>query len=115
MPVYLYLNPKTGAVVEILQDMNSNHEYTDDKGLKYERIFTNPNAAIDTSIDAFDQKGFARKTSSKNETLGDLWDRSREASEKREKVVGNDPVKEKYLSEYSKQRKGKKLPKDLQK
>lgn len=114
VPIYLYKNPKSGEIVEILQDMNSTHEYSDRNGLKHERVFTTPNASIDTSIDAFNAKDFARKTSSKKGSLGDLWDISREASAKREKSIGKDPVKDKYLSDYSAARRGKKLPKDFQ-
>lgn len=114
MPIYLYKNPKNGETVEVFQDMNSTHEYSDSNGLKHERVFTIPNAAIDTSIDAFNAKDFARKTSSKKSSLGDLWDMSKEASIKREKSIGKDPVKDKYLSDYSATRRGKKLPKDFQ-
>lgn len=115
MPFYLYEHPKTGRVIEVLQSVHDEHSFVDSEGTKYKRVFTSPNVGIDTDIDAFDSKGFARKTSSKKDTFGDLWDRSREASEKREKITGNDSVKEKYLSDYSKQRRGKKLPKDMQK
>ena len=44
----------------------------------------------------------------KNLTIGDMWDISREASQKREKLIGKDPVKEKSDQEYSKARKGRK-------
>lgn len=115
MPFYLFQNPRTGHVLEVFQRMEDEHSFTDEAGIKYERVFTSPNASIDTSIDAFDASEFARKTASKKETLGDLWDRSREAGEKREKIAGKDSVKEKYLSDYSKARGGKKLPKNLQK
>ena len=30
-------------------------------------------------------------------SLGDMWDLSKEMSRKREKVLGNDPVKDKYF------------------
>lgn len=84
--------------------------YTDDKGVKWERVFYAPQASIDANINPNDSKKFAEKTGGKG-TMGDLWDRSRELSEKREKIYGKDPVQEKYLREYSKKRKGKAHPK----
>jgi|APGre2960657505_1045072.scaffolds.fasta_scaffold447047_1 predicted nucleic acid-binding Zn ribbon protein len=114
MPTYLYKNPKTEETLEITQGVNDKHEYIDSDGLKYERVFTAPTMSVDTSGSS-NEKDFARKTASKKDSIGDLWDRSKEESQKREKVFGKDPVKEKYLSDYSATRKGKVLPKDLQK
>lgn len=113
MPIYQYQNPLTGELVEIPQRVNEEHVYSKD-GVKYTRVFTVPNAAVDTKIDAFSQKDFARKTSNKKGTLGDLYDQSREASEKRAKTIGKDPVKEKYWADYSKKRGGKKHPKSYE-
>ncbi len=39
-----------------------------------------------------------------------MWDASKEASEKRDKITGKDPTKEKYFKNYSKKRKGMKHP-----
>jgi hypothetical protein len=41
-------------------------------------------------------------------TMGEIWDYSKQLSEKREKMYGKDPVKEKSQNEYSKKRKGMK-------
>lgn len=114
MAIYEYRNPETGEIVEIVQSVNDVHEYVKN-GIKYERVFSKPNMSVDTSIDVFDAKGFERKTASKKGSVGDLWDSAKEASEKREKITGKDSMKEEYLSNYSKARRGKKLPKDLQK
>ena len=41
MPIYLYQNPKTGKVKEIVQSVHDTHEYSED-GIKWDRIFRNP-------------------------------------------------------------------------
>ena len=51
MPIYLFKNPKNGKVKEVFQSMNSDHIYSED-GVKWERVFTVPQASIDTEIDA---------------------------------------------------------------
>jgi hypothetical protein len=55
---------------------------------------------------------FAEYTKNHRGTIGDLWDRSAELSEKRSKIYGKDPVKDKYFKDWSKKRKGKKHPLD---
>ena len=106
MPVYLFQNPKTKEIVEIVQKMSDPHEYTDEEGVKHKRVYTLPNASIDTQIDPFSSREFVDKTKDKGITMGELWDASQDASEKREKVLGKDPVKEKYFKNYSKKRRG---------
>ena len=109
MPIYLYQNPKTDEVIEIVQKMSEPHEYTDDDGLKWERVWTNPTASIDTKIDPWNKNQFLEKTKATGKaTMGDIWDRSQELSRKRaEKNDGVDPVRKKYEKSYSKERKGK--------
>lgn len=111
MPIYLFQNPKTGKIKEIVQPMNIDHVYSE-AGIKWERIFTIPQASIDTEIDAFSEDSFKKKTAGKKETIGDLMDRSKELSEKRQSIAGTDPVQNKFFEDYSKTRKGKKHPKD---
>jgi predicted nucleic acid-binding Zn ribbon protein len=110
MPIYLYEHPKTGKIIEVVQGMNEKHEYVDPQGVAWRRVFCNPNAGVDTKIDPFSAKDFANKTSNKRETLGDIYDRSKEASEARKNKLGYDPVRKKYWEEYSKKRKGKRHP-----
>ena len=38
MPVYIYQNPKTKEVVELVQSINDAHDYTDESGLKCNRM-----------------------------------------------------------------------------
>lgn len=111
MPIYLFQNPNTGKIKEIVQPMNVEHIYSE-AGIKWERIFTIPQASIDTEIDAFSEDSFKKKTAGKKETIGDLMDRSKELSEKRQSIAGTDPVQNKFFEDYSKTRKGKKHPKD---
>jgi len=111
MPVYLFKNPKNGKVKEIVQSMNENHVYFED-GIQWERVFTIPQSNIDTQIDPFSESEFKNKTSGKRETLGDLMDRSKELSEKRQRAAGTDPVQKKFFEDYSKKTNGKKHVKD---
>lgn len=109
MPIYSFRNPNTGEIKDVIFSMNDKKEFVED-GVIWEREFTVPNAAIDTEVDPNSPKDFVRATNKKG-TIGDLFDRSKELSEKRkEKNSGIDPVQEKYYSDYSKTRKGKKHP-----
>ena len=42
MPYYRYINPKTKEIKDILQTMNEVHEYIDESGIKWDRVFTAP-------------------------------------------------------------------------
>jgi hypothetical protein len=62
-------------------------------------------------MDAFDSKSFVASTINKNDTYGDLQNRSAEASEIRaQKNGGVDPIKEKYYNDYNKKTNGKLHP-----
>ena len=113
MPEYLYRNEKTGETISVIQRMSEEHRYFDEKGVEWKREFSVPNAAIDTKIDIFSSKDFADKTGKKKGTVGDLFDQSREASEKREKVMGKDKVKDAYWKNWSKRRGGRRPPSQL--
>lgn len=109
MPLYTYENPKTGETIDVLQGMNDEHTYIDENGLEWKRVFQIPNAAVDSQIDANNPLAFVDATKNKKGTYGDLLDKSAELSEKRAKEYGGkDPVKEKFLSDYSKKSGGKK-------
>ena len=109
MGLYVYENPKTKEQIEVYQGMNDPHEYTDDKGVKWDRIFFPPNWAIDSIVkDPFNRREFAEKGANKKATLGNWYDESAELSEKRAQKYGIDPIREKYYEDYSKNRKGKK-------
>ena len=87
----------------MVQPIKSRHEYKDNDGVEWVRVWTTPNAAVNTQNDG-SKEGFMRYTQSKKGSIGDIWDASREASEKREHTHGRDEVKEKNEKEYSKKR-----------
>jgi len=107
MPIYIYLNEQTGEYKEIIQKMNDDHSYSDETGHKWSRVFSKPQAAFNTKIDAYSSQDFAAKTGQKKGTLGNLFDQSRELSEKRKDKEGVDFVKEKFYEDYAKERKGR--------
>ena len=112
MPFYLFKHPDSGEVIEVFQKMKAKHVYVDSDEVEWDRVFVAPNAAIDTKIDASSSEDFVNKTRGKGMTIGQLWDESKKASEKREKVLGKDPLKEKHFKDYRKKRKGIKHKED---
>lgn len=113
MPLYLYENPETGEVKEIFQGMNEKHQYSEN-GVEWERVFLAPNAFVkDSPVDPDNPNSFMRVTDGKKGAIGDLMDRSAELSEKRKERYGEDPVKKAADEKWSRERKGRKLPKKL--
>lgn len=110
MPIYLFKHPIHDIVVEVVQSIHAKHEYIDETGLKWERIFTVPQASCDTKFDAMSSIDFVNKTGKKKGTMGDLWDKSAELKEKRAKMMGRDFVADASLKQWSKERRGKKHP-----
>ena len=116
MPLYTFINPHTEEEIDVVQSMKEPHVYVDENGLEWKRKWTLPNATIDADIDPFDKQAFNRKidsTTGEKGTIGDLWDRSKELSEKRKQKLGYDTVKNKHLDKWSKDRRGGKLPKHM--
>jgi len=101
MPIYLYKHPETDEIKEIFQSMTEPHEYCED-GVNWMRIFTKPNASIDTKINEFSQADYVNKTSNKKGTVGDLLDLSSELSRKRSERDGVDKVQQKFFKDYEK-------------
>ena len=62
MPLYLFKNPNTSEVIEIIQSMKEEHIYVDSSGLEWERVWVNPNMSTDSEIDPFSERDFAEKT-----------------------------------------------------
>lgn len=110
MPVYLYENPETKEVVEVLQKVSDKHEYIDEKGISYTRVWTPPQVTASLGIDAFSSKAFVEKTRGKNLSVGDLWDMSAEMGDRRENKDGVDFIRKNHDDKQIKKRKGKKLP-----
>ena len=113
MGLYIYHNDLTEETVEVFQKMNDVHVYSGVSGNEegWRRVFTVPQACIDSDIDPNNRQEFARRAA-KYSTIGDLADKSRELSEKRKSKEGFDPVEKKFFSEYSAARKGAKHPLD---
>jgi hypothetical protein len=88
---------------------------TDDDGVKWKRIFTLPFAGVDTQINPDSVNDFVEKTGKKKGTLGNIFDASKELSEKRAKQRGEDPVQKKFFENYKKQRFGVKHLEELRK
>lgn len=110
MPLYIYKHPKKEQYIEVVQRMTDKHEYVDEDGVKWERVFTNPNWATDTvNISPNSEKDFLRRTHKKM-TMGDMWDASAELSEQRKQRYGYDRVKDKAIERYKKKCHGKRHP-----
>jgi len=96
MPIYRYKHPKSGKVVEIIQKMTDRHEYCDENGTQYERVFENPNLSKDTIINPFSKNDFINKAHDKKMNVGEMWDLSKDLSNKRKQIDGKDKIKQNY-------------------
>lgn len=100
MPLYVFQHPETEEVKEILQKMSEEHAYSEE-GVAWNRLFTVPNAAIDSQYDCDSADSFIKNTNKKM-TIGDMWDESAAQSQKRVDKHGYDPVKQKTIKKYEK-------------
>lgn len=103
MPIYIYKHPDKEEYKEVVQTMTEAHIYSED-GTEWKRVFTKPNASIDTKVNAFDKNAFIAKTGNMKGTVGDMLDYSAEMSRKRAEthVSGEDPVKRAHFDSYEK-------------
>jgi hypothetical protein len=101
MPIYIYKHPEQEQYIEIIQTMSEAHVYEKD-GVEWKRIFTVPNASIDTQVDAFSKNKFIEKTGNMKGTVGDVLDMSADLSRIRSERTGEDPVKRKFFDDYKK-------------
>ena len=108
MPIYQFAHPEHPIVIDVQQSMKEPHVFVDDEGVEWVRVWSVPNAAIDSNPDPFDSKAFVDSTKDTRGTYGDMIDRAKEASEKRIQKLGYDPVKQDYYKNYSKKRNGMK-------
>jgi hypothetical protein len=110
MPLYTYVHPDTEETVDVVQSVHEDHVYIDKDGIKWQRVFTAPELNTQGTLKAdCTSKEFSEFTKNKKGTLGDMFDRSAELSEKRRKLQGKDPVKENYKTSWSKKRKNRKF------
>lgn len=113
MPFYIFERESTGEVREVMYGMNDAKAYRGTNGDQpdWKRVFTIPQASLNTKIDPNSSADFVKKLEGKKETIGSMWDRSAELSAQRaEKHGGVDPVKQQYFKNYSKTRRGAKHP-----
>jgi predicted nucleic acid-binding Zn ribbon protein len=112
MPIYTYIHPETEETIDLAQSIHEKHVYIDEKGIEWKRVFTVPEVNTQGTLKAeCSSREFSEYTKDKKGTFGDMFDRSAELSEKRKKIYGKDPVKEKHFNDWSKKRKGKTHPK----
>lgn len=111
--IYVFKHPSKEKFIELHQRINDVHEYRDEKGVKWDRVFTAPQVSIDANIDPFSPESFVEKTGRNKGTIGDLMDRSAELSEKRASRNGGvDPLRVEAFDKYAKKRRGLKHPDD---
>ena len=111
MPEYLYKNPQTGEVKGVIQTMREEHVFVDEEGLEWKRVYTSPNASIDSlsNTDPFDTRAHTEKTGKMKGTMGDLFSISKEMSERRQDKIGaEDPIKRKFFNDYKEKNNGTK-------
>ena len=102
MPLYEFINDDTQETIDVFFHMNDEKRFIDENGKEWRRLYSSPNAAVDTKIDPFSAKQFVEKTGNKKGSVGDLMDRSSELSKIRAQKEGKDSVREKYIANYQK-------------
>ncbi len=109
MPIYLFMTQE-GNVQELFYKMSDapsvGTEIISEEGVKLKRIFTIPTASVGTSIDPYSPNDFMTRFENKKVTVGDMFDESAAMSAKRASKDGKDPIKQHYLENYKKDRKG---------
>lgn len=106
MPYYDFLNERNGQIKTLFFHMNDDKKFIDDAGYEWVRQYCPPQASFDTKWDSNSSSDFVEKTGKKRGgTMNDLWQKSAELSEKREKSMGQDPIKVKMHEDYKRLRK----------
>lgn len=114
MPQYLFYNTETEEYKEVFFSMNDDKIFNGDNGDQeglWVRRWTVPNASIDSlsNTSPFDTRAHVEKTGKMKGTMGDLFNVSKEMSERRADKIGSvDPVKVKYFKDYAKKNNGAK-------
>lgn len=109
MPLYTFESLDDGRLQDIfftMKEVPRFGEYIDIDGTRWKRVMTIPNAASNTEADPHSVKDFNKSLDGKNVTIGNMFDASKEASEKRANKDGVDAVKQKFYRDYAKERKG---------
>jgi hypothetical protein len=113
MPLYTFVNPDDTEVTQdiffAMADAPSIGSIVTFEGVKWKRIAVKPQASFDTKCDPNSVDDFLKVTHKRN-SIGDMFDRSKELSMKRQEKEGVDTVQQGYLQDYSRRRRGKKHP-----
>ena len=119
--IYTFENTDTGEIREVEMSMKDYQPYKGEDGTEdnWQRVYEVPqvNMGVSTakSIDPWDNNSFVNRTKDIKGNYGEMLDHAQELSDKRAKqsATGEDPVRRKYLDDYSAQRNGKKHTADL--
>lgn len=111
MPNYPYISQSTGEERDFfyrMKDVPASNVLIEADGQKWKRQMVASQLAVAglKPIDPHSPKQFVEKTGAMKGTVGDMWDLSKELSEKRAAKDGTDKVKETYYKNYSKNRRG---------
>lgn len=113
MPLYNFTNIVTQEVKDFLYSMKEAPKVgsiIEAEGGKWKRNITTSQIATAgiSPLDPYSAKDFATKTGNMKGNVGNMWDLSKELSERRAAKEGADPVKQAYYKDYSKKHKGRK-------
>ena len=93
MPEYLFENPDTGEIISVAQGIDEEHTYSEE-GKAFDRVFTVPNASIDSNPDPFSAQQFTEKTKDMKGSMGDMWDSPMGESPMKESNMGDFPIED---------------------
>jgi hypothetical protein len=114
MPQYTFLNEETNETIDVIMSMKEPHVYIDKDGKEWSRVFYAGQASVDSHYNCWSQQKFLEKTNTPRATMGDIFDRSAELSEKRKQETGHtDPIREAAEKKYSATRKGRRYQKSM--
>jgi len=112
MPNYVFQKVGSEETKEFafsMKDAPSFGKVIQREGAKWKRLMVNPQVACAglKALDPYSPKDFVNKTGQMKGTLGDLWDASKELSERRaQREGGADPLRKKYFTDYKKRKRG---------
>ncbi len=114
MPEYTFFNKITQEYRDVFFKMLDDKIYNGEDGTEvdiWERRWYPPNASVDSisNTNPFDTRAHVDKTGKMKGNLGDLFNISKEMSERRQdKIGGEDPVKRQFFNDYQKKNNGAK-------
>lgn len=121
--LYKFQHTETGEIHEVEMSMKNYEPYKgpsgDDK--RWQRVYEAPqiNMGVSTSksINPWDNNSFVNRTKEMKGSYGEMLDHAKDLSSQRakESLTGEDPLKRKYLDNYSAERGGKKHVSEMKK